>query len=148
MQEIWSMLPDLKGSESALETMQAELFNGSEKSWWYVCQAWDLILKEFDGGSLMLVNTVIGEAQEEILGFFCSRVLQMTADPIDPDHYSMEVFGGLKSLVPLILTIYGEDVYERLTQLADESQQPVLRAWAEEAQLIDWDKVDAFYEAQ
>ena len=78
MQEIWSMLPDLKGSGDELDAVKIELFNGSNKSWWYICQAWDLIIKEFDGGSLMLVNTIIGEAQEEILGFFCSRLLQMT----------------------------------------------------------------------
>lgn len=148
MQEIWSMLPDLKGSESALEKMQVDLFNSSEKSWWYICQVWGLILEQYDGGSLMIVNTVIGEAQEEILGFFCNRLLQMTPSPIDPEHYSMEVLGELKPLVPLILTVYGEDVYEKLIRLADESQQPVLRAWAEEAQLINWDKVDEFYEAQ
>lgn len=149
MQEIWSMLPDLKGSEDALDNMKADTFNTSNKSWFFICMAWDLILEQFDGGSLMLVNTIIGEAQEEVLGSFCSKVLDMTLASeytADPIYSGMEAY-DLHKMVPLVLTIYGEDRYERIIQLAkSDKHREVLRMWASTAKLIDWDKVDAFYE--
>lgn len=146
MQEIWSMLPDLKGNGDKFDAAKIELFNTGNKSWWYICQAWDLILKEYDGGSLMLVNTIIGEAQEEILGSFCSKVLSMMDDdPVDPVYSTMETY-DLYTLVPMILTIYGEDRYERIIQIAEgEKQKEILRKWASTVKQIDWDKVDAFY---
>lgn len=145
MQEIWSMLPDLKGSEDPFDGIKIKMFNSSNKSWWYICQAWDLILKEFDGPSLMLVNTVIGEAQEEILGFFCSRILDMTDNPVDPT-YSFHEVRDVAQMVPLVLTIYGRDRFDRIIQLAkDESQRDLLRCWAEKANLIDWSQVNEFY---
>ena len=148
MQEIWSMLPDLKGSGDELDAVKIELFNGSNKSWWYICQAWDLILEEYDGGSLMLVNTIIGEAQEELLGSFCSKAMDLTDDPVDPVFSSMEWY-DLQKMVPLVLTVFGEKRYERIIQLApDEKQRNLLRKWASTAKLIDWAKVDEFYESQ
>ena len=145
MQEIWSMLPDLKGAGDPFDTAKIELFNNGNKSWWYICQAWDLILKEFDGGSLMLVNTIIGEAQEEILGVFCSRIMEMTDDPVDPVYSTMEAH-EIYTLVPLVLTIYGEYRYERIIQLARDEKRNLLRKWASTAKLIDWKKVDKLYE--
>ena len=146
MQEIWSMLPDLKGAGDEFDALKIELFNTGNKSWWYISQVWDLILKEYEGDSLMLVNTIIGEAQEEILGSFCSKILNMTNDPADPIYSTMETY-DLYTLVPLVLTIYGKDVYERIIQLAaDEEKRDLLRKWASTVNLIDWAKVDKFYD--
>ena len=146
MQEIWSMLPDLKGDGDPFDAAKIELFNNGDKSWWYICQAWDLILREFDGGHLMIVNTIIGEAQEEILGVFCNKVLDMTNDPVDPEYSAMEKY-DLHMMVPLVLTIYGEDRFARIIQLGqDEEQKDLLRKWASTANLIDWDKVDKYYD--
>ena len=122
MQEIWSMLPDLKGNGDEFDALKIELFNTGNKSWWYISQVWDMILKEYNGANLMLVNTIIGEAQEEILGAFCSKVLDMTDNPVDPVYSTMEAY-DLYTLVPLILTIYGEDRYERIIQLAKGEEQ-------------------------
>ena len=145
MQEIWSMLPDLKGAGDEFDALKIELFNTGDKSWWYISQVWDLILKEYEGDSLMLVNTIIGEAQEEILGAFCNRIMEMTDDPVDPVYSTMEAH-EIYTLVPLVLTIYGEDRYERIIQLARDEQRDLLRKWASTVNLIDWAKVDKFYD--
>ena len=140
------MLPDLKGSGDEFDAVRVVMFNNGNKSWWYICQSWDLILKEFDGGALMLVNTIIGEAQEEILGQFCNKVLDMVDDPVDPTYSTMESY-DIHRMVPLILTIYGENRFERIIQLAGtENQCNLLRGWASTALLIDWDVVDKYYD--
>lgn len=143
MQEIWSLLPDLKGNGSELDNRTVEMFNNSEKSWWYCCQAWRILMGEYKGGDLLLLNTVIGEAQEEILGMFANAILDMTEKPCDPFHYEMEVSSTAKDLVPLMLVIFGDDRYARIIRMAEDSQQPILQKWAQEATVIDWSSLDA-----
>lgn len=141
MQEIRSLLPDLKGNKER-EHMVA-MFNESDKSWWYIANAWELIMAEYTGGDLLLLNTVIGEAQEEILGAFVSAAMDLTEDPLDPWHYGSEVEHVAKILVPLVLQVFGRKRFERIIRVAKDEQWSTLREWADEATQIDWNKLDA-----
>ena len=101
MQELWSMLPDLKRQNEATDVYN-EMKASGDASVMNLSLVWDVVTSEYDGNEMALVNIILCDEEEFLIGSLVKAIVDWRVHPVDSVHQYFEVEGVISQYAPLL----------------------------------------------
>jgi hypothetical protein len=101
MKELWASLPDLKRQSEATQVYN-EMKNSGEGSVMNLALSWEDITSEYGGDEMALVNILLCDEEEFLIGSLVKAIVDWTENPVDPTHQYFEVEGLISQYAPLL----------------------------------------------